>query len=200
MTFNILFTIPSSESPFLGGENLLTTWELELGTSQSFNCSGFMSIFTTNRHQRLTNVDTGNCSLRFTISSSHSSLEPISSSTRQHFVDSNNMEWVDTNTDVEGIFASNLCHVFVGTDSGSFQSFSRQLFIFVRHQIDTFGEFIHTSLILAKIENSNLRIWDTPTESRLWVGFVLAISVTACRTTTHLVYSIADLNISDYPM
>merc|ERR1719219_1298957 len=94
-SLHIFFTIPPSKTPFLRSEDLLPSRELEFGTSQSFNCSGFMIILTTNGHQWLTNVDSSNGSLRFTISASHTSLEPISSSTRQHFVDANNMEWMD---------------------------------------------------------------------------------------------------------
>merc|ERR1712121_395957 len=76
--FNVLFTIPTSETPFLRGEDLLTTRELELGTSQSFDCSCFTVVLTTNGHQGLSDVDPGNRSLRFSVRSSHSGLEPSS--------------------------------------------------------------------------------------------------------------------------
>merc|ERR1711973_841157 len=45
-TFNILLTIPSCETPFFRCEDLLSPWELEFGTSQSFNCSSFIIVLT----------------------------------------------------------------------------------------------------------------------------------------------------------
>merc|ERR1712183_67178 len=130
-SFHVFFPIPSSEAPFLRSEDFLTTRELELSTSQSFNSSWFVVVFATNRHQRLTNIDTSHGSLGFSIGTSHSSLEPISSGTRQHFVDADNVEGMDTHPDVEGIFTSNLGHVLVGTNTSSLQSFSGQLLILI---------------------------------------------------------------------
>merc|ERR1712055_309298 len=78
-SLHILLPIPLSKPPLLGGENLLTTRELELGTSQSLHCGGFLCVLTTNGHQGLADVDTCNSSLWFPVRSSHSCLEPISS-------------------------------------------------------------------------------------------------------------------------
>merc|ERR1719370_1736403 len=86
-TLNVLLPIPTRESPLLRGEDFLTTRELEFGPPQRLHCSSFVVVFTSNGHQRLTDVDASNGSLRFPVSTSHSGLEPISSSTRQHFVD-----------------------------------------------------------------------------------------------------------------
>merc|ERR1712121_304342 len=69
------------------------------------------------------------------------------------------MEWVDSDTDMESILASNLGHVLVGTDTSSLKCFSRKLLIFIRHQIDTFWKLINTSFLLTEIENTNLRTW-----------------------------------------
>merc|ERR1712183_817487 len=146
-SFHVFFPIPSSEAPFLRSEDFLTTRELELSTSQSFNSSWFVVVFATNRHQRLTNID--------------------------------------TNPDVESIFTSNLGHVLVGTNTSSLQSFSGQLLVFIGHKIHTLGKFINSGLLLSKIEDSNLWVWHTTAETRFWIGFVLAVAVTACRTATH---------------
>merc|ERR1712168_14301 len=99
-TLNVLLPIPTRESPLLRGEDLLTTWELELGPPQRLHCSSFVVVFASNRHQRLSDVNASNGSLRFPVSSSHSGLEPISSSTRQHFVDADDVEGVDSHADV----------------------------------------------------------------------------------------------------
>lgn len=49
---------------------------------------------------------------------------PISSSTAQHLVDTDDVEGVNTDTQVEGVLARSLGDVFVGTDAGGFESFT----------------------------------------------------------------------------
>ena len=46
---------------------------------------------------------------------------PISSGTGQHLVDPQNVEGVDTNTQVERILSRRLGDILVGTDTSSFQ-------------------------------------------------------------------------------
>ena len=53
---------------------------------------------------------------------SHPSLESVSSSTAQHFVDSDDVERVNSHSHVECVFSHILNHVLVSTDSGSLQS------------------------------------------------------------------------------
>ncbi len=53
----------------------------------------------------------------------HSTFSPISSSAGQHFVDTDDVEWMQTHTDVETILTAGLHHVLVGTDTGSLQSY-----------------------------------------------------------------------------
>merc|ERR1712168_272819 len=212
-SFNVLLTIPPRETPLLRGEDLLATWELELGPPQGLQCSSFVVVFASDRHQWLSDVDTCNRTLWFPVSSSHAGLQSVCSCTRQHFVDANDVEGVDPHADVEGVLASDLGHVFVGTDASSFECFGRQLFVFVRHQVHTFGEFVHSCLLLTQIEDSDLRVRDTTAEAGLGVGFVFAVTIATSRTTTHggcvvglcvevgvvyLTQQFNVLNISDY--
>ena len=53
-----------------------------------------------------------------TESSSHSSLEPISSSARQHFVDADDVERVNAETHVKRVFSHEFHHVLVGANTG----------------------------------------------------------------------------------
>lgn len=53
---------------------LLSSWKLELGTSQCLNDSCFMIILGTDRYDWLTNVYPGYSALRLTKGTSHSSL------------------------------------------------------------------------------------------------------------------------------
>merc|ERR1719348_2460741 len=119
-TLNVLLPIPTRETPLLRGEDLLTTRELELGPPQRLHCSSFIVVFTTNRHQRLSDVNASNGSLRFPVSTSHARLEPISSSTRQHFVDAYDVERMHTDSDMELVLTGVLRHVLVAANTSSF--------------------------------------------------------------------------------
>ena len=55
---------------------LLATRKLELGPPEGFNNRFLMLVIGPDGHQGLTNVDTGNKTLGFAKSTSHSSLEP----------------------------------------------------------------------------------------------------------------------------
>ena len=59
----------------------------------------------------LTNVDTGNGSVWLTPSTTHTSLKSISTSARQHLVDTDNVVWVSTDTEMEGLLSGSLDHV-----------------------------------------------------------------------------------------
>ena len=66
------------ESPLFRNVDLLSSWKLELGPSQSLDYSTFVLVVSPNRHKRLTNLDASHGSLRLTKSSTHSSLQTIS--------------------------------------------------------------------------------------------------------------------------
>ena len=83
---------------------------------------------------------------------------PISSSTRQHFVDAHNVEWVQAYPHVEGVLAAVLHHVLVGADAASFQGLSRQLLKLIRHEVDAQGEVIHACLLAAQVKDTDLGV------------------------------------------
>lgn len=61
---DILIPIQRRESPFLGHDNLLSTRELVLGTTKSLDDSGFVGISGANRNDDLSDVDTGDGTVR----------------------------------------------------------------------------------------------------------------------------------------
>merc|ERR1719356_1360163 len=120
--------VPFSKAPFLGDVDLLTSRELEFGSTKSFNNGGLVFIVSSNRQERLTDSYTSDSTLWFSKSASHSGLQTISACARQHFVDSKNMVRMNANSDVELILSSILHHILVTTDSCGFQSFGRKSF------------------------------------------------------------------------
>ena len=79
----------------------------------------------------MTNVYTGDGSVWFSPSTTHTGLQPIGTSARQHLVDTDDVEWVDTDTHVESILSGSLSNVLVCADTSGFEGFRRKLFVFV---------------------------------------------------------------------
>ena len=86
---------------------------------------------------------------------------PIGTGTGQHFVDTDNVEGVYTDTQVESLFPGSLHNVFVCTNTSGFESFGRELFIFVGHEVTTEWEIIDRSPLSTEIVDSDLGVRDT---------------------------------------
>lgn len=71
-------------------------------------------ITSPNAEDNLANVDPGHTSVRLPPGSTHTGLESIGSSARQHLVDAHNVEGVSTNTEVESFLPGNLDEVSNG--------------------------------------------------------------------------------------
>jgi len=76
----VLVTLPLGESPFATDVYLLTSGELELGSSQSLDDLVLVHILHTHRQDDLTNVHSGDSAKRLAISATHSRLQPIGAS------------------------------------------------------------------------------------------------------------------------
>ncbi len=83
-------------------------------------------------------------------------MESIGSGTGQHFVDSDDMVWMTSYSQMEGIFATDLGQILVCTDTSSFKGFRGELFVFVGNEVDAEREFIDTRLLTSQIEDPNL--------------------------------------------
>ena len=60
-------------------------------------------ILDSDREENISDINTSNESLWFSISTTHTSLETISSSTGQHFVDAGNVVGMFTDTEMEAV-------------------------------------------------------------------------------------------------
>merc|ERR1719445_2095777 len=77
---SILLPGPLGEPVVLGDEDLLTSGELELGSSQSLDDLILEFVVGSDRDEDLTNLHAGSSSMSLAEGSSHSSLESVSSS------------------------------------------------------------------------------------------------------------------------
>lgn len=82
---------------------------------------------------------------------------PIGSGTRQHLVDTDDVERMRPYTHVEGVLAGGLGDILVGADTGGFESFRRKLLVLVGDQVAAEGELVDGCTLTAKIENTDLR-------------------------------------------
>jgi hypothetical protein len=70
-------------------------------------------ITSSDAQDNLTNVDTGNGSVRLTPGTTHTSLKSIGTGARQHLVDTDDVVWVSADTEMEGFLSGSLDHVSV---------------------------------------------------------------------------------------
>jgi hypothetical protein len=185
-----------SESPSGRNDDLLSSWELVLTSSEGFHWVSDAGFLNSDWEKNRADLDTSSLSVWLTPSTSHTSLETICSGTGKHLIDSESVPWVDTTSQVEVIFTDLLDQVLVDWNSASFKSFRRNLFFFIWDQVDDsldkkfkkiflYGEVINGGLLSTCIVNLNLGVRDTSVISGFWEGFTVGNSVTSSWSSAH---------------
>merc|ERR1711976_370441 len=88
-----------------------------------------------NGHNFISNFDSACLSISFTPCISHTALKSISSSTTQHFIDSQHVPWMNSNSHVVVIFCATFVHVFITGNTCGFKCFGSQLFSFMKQGV-----------------------------------------------------------------
>lgn len=198
LSLQVLVDVPVvlGETPLLRNVDLLAAGELELSTTQRLDHLRLVTVTRADAHDRLADVNTGHRALRFAEGASHSGLKPevifwrlhfmlvvsnriipISTGTRQHLVDSNHVERMQSHPDVELILTAVLHQILVGADTARFESFGAELLVLIGDEVNAKREVIDTGLLFAKIEDTDLGVRYTTTESGLGVRLVLTVTV-----------------------
>jgi hypothetical protein len=125
------------------------------------------SITSADAHENLANVDTGDSAVGLTPGTTHTGLQSIGTGTRQHLVDTDNVEGVGADSEVETLFTGVLDEVLVGANTGGLESLGAQLLILVGNEVNAEGEVINIGALSAKIEDSDLGVGNTTVEPRL---------------------------------
>jgi len=139
-------------------------------------------VLAPDREQHLTNSYPGTYPLGLSKGTPHTSLEPISSCTRKHLVDSEHVEGVDTDTQVEGILASEFGHVLVACNASSLKGFAGDVFLLPGGKVDTEWEIIGRFPLHADIIDADLRVGHTTAVTRLRVRLVLDLTIASRRS------------------
>ena len=185
LELQVLLLVDVREAPLLGDDNLLATRELVASAAESLHDNVGVVVPGSDGENDLANVDTGHSAVGLTPCTTHTGLESIGSSTGQHLVDTEDVEWVDTDTEMERVLSRGLGHVLVGTNTGGFESLGGELLVFIGNEVRAEGEFVDVGTLTAEIEDPDLGIRNTTVVPRLGVRLVFAVAVAASRTTTH---------------
>ena len=120
-------------------------------------------------HENLADVDTGDSAVGLAPGTTHTGLQSIGTSARQHLVDTDDMVGVGTDTEVETFLSGVLDHVLVGANTGGFEGLGAQLLVLVGDEVDAEGEVINLGALPAQVEDSDLGVGDTTVEPGLRV-------------------------------
>ena len=86
---------------------------------------------------------------------------------------------MDSHSHVESVLTSLVLHVFVGSNTGSFEGLRGDLLLLTRDEMDTVRELVVGSLLSSDVVNSELRVRDTSVVARLRIRLVLLVSIAA---------------------
>jgi hypothetical protein len=78
-------------------------------------------VTSAERHQDLADVDTGDSAVGLTPGTTHTSLQSIGTSARQHLVDTDDVEGVNADAQVETLLSGVLDHVLVAANTGGLE-------------------------------------------------------------------------------
>lgn len=127
------------------------------------------AITSADAHEDLANVDTGDSAVGLAPGTTHTSLQSIGTGARQHLVDTDDVEGVSTDSEVETLLTGVLDEVLVGANTGGLEGLGAQLLILVGDEVDAEREVIDVGALSAKIEDSDLGVGDTTVEPRLGI-------------------------------
>jgi hypothetical protein len=169
LAVQVLITTKRGEAPVLGDDDLLATGELVLGAAESLESQATVGVTSADAHDDLTDVDTGNGTVGLAPGTTHTSLQSIGTSARQHLVDTDDVEGVGADAQVETLLAGVLDEVLVGANTGGLEGLGTQLLILVGDEVDAEREVVDVGTLAAQIEDADLGVGDTTVEARLGI-------------------------------
>ena len=172
------------ETNLVGNNNPSLTSELEGSPPESLD--SLIETFLTRpaAHNAAAVVGAADGAVWLTEGVPHTGLKSIGTSGRKHLVDSEDVEWVEVDTDVVGL-THGLHHVTVGADTSSFEGFTGDVFVLEEDEADAVWVGLSKSGPGTGLITLDTWIWDTTAEAALWIWTALEVTVATCWTTTH---------------
>jgi len=178
-----------SETKLAGHVDCLTARELHLCTTEGLDKVLLVGSLGADGEDDLTNINASNHTSGLTECTTHTSLQTIGTCAGKHLVDTKHVEGVHTNTHVETILASVLGEVLVGADTCGLKSFTAVVLTLQGNHVDANRHILRTSVLVAKIEHTDLGIRNTTAIATLDVRLALHVTIATTRTSTHFVFS-----------
>jgi hypothetical protein len=185
LILDVLLLGELGETPVVGDVNLLAAGELHLSATKSLHGNMLLLLATADGHEHGADLDTSSRANRLTEGATHTSLETIGSSAGKHLVDTDDVEGMDTHTEMEKILTSHLDHVLVAGNTSSLESLRRDLLNLVGNHVHRARESLGGGPLVAHVVDADLGIGHTTTVAGLRVRLGAAHSVTTRRTATH---------------
>ena len=105
---DVLLTADGGEAPVLGDNDLLATRELVLRAAEGLESGSTVGVTGADGQNDLANVHTGDETLGLTEGTTHTGLQTIGTSARQHLVDTDDVVGVHTDAQVETFLTGDL--------------------------------------------------------------------------------------------
>jgi len=87
---------------------------------------------------------------------------------------------------MESVLRDEFNHIFVSSNTGGFQGFRGDLFLFIRNDVNDVGEFFDIGFLSTRVVDSDSWIGDTSVVSGLGIRLTIGLSVASSRSSTHL--------------
>jgi hypothetical protein len=178
-------TVVLGETPLTGEEDLLPARELEHGTTKGLDNLVLVLVTSTDRHDDLADLDTGDLAVRLTKGTSHTTGQTIGTSAGELLVDTNDVEGVSTHAEVETVLTAVLGEGLVGGDTAGLKSLRGELLELIGDKVDDEGEVLDAGPLVTDVVDTDLGVGDTTAVPRLDVRLVLAVAVALGGAATH---------------
>jgi hypothetical protein len=175
------------ETVLTGHEHLLATSELETGAAEGLLGELNILLSGTDGDEGLANVNAGALNVRLTESVTHTLLESISTSAREHLVDADSVPGVGTDANVEAFLTSLGDHVLVSSDTGGLEGLGGDHFLLLGDEMDAAREIVPLGFLLTTVIDADLGVGHTTVVARLGVRLVLLVSVAASGASSHFI-------------
>jgi len=181
----VLLRGEASEADLAGDIDSLTASELHLCTAEGLDEVGAVGGLGADREDDVADVDTGDHACGLAKGTTHTGLETISACAGKHLVDTEDVEGVDTDTEVEALLAGVLGKVLVGAHTGCLKSLRGVVLLLKGNKVDTERELVNSGITVSKIVHTDLAVRNTTAIARLDVRLAVLNTVAATRTSAH---------------
>ena len=172
------------EADLVGDDNPGLTGELEGSPPESLDSLVKTFLAGPAAHDAAAVVGAADSAVWLTEGVPHTGLKSIGTSSGKHLVDSEDVEWVEVDTDVVGL-THGLHHVTVGADTSSFEGFTGDVFVLEEDEADAVWVGLSKSGPGTGLITLDTWIWDTTAEAALWIWTALEVAVATGWTATH---------------